>query len=96
MREGVSTVARSSLAAIAGALLLGACATLPPPTPAPMVVAPAPKQYTCEQMRAAGRELDAIPPGAVLRTFINDYGAERRQLRAARGEPEPAGCSPTS
>lgn len=86
-------MARSSLAAIAAILLLGACALLPPPAPADAVVAPKPKEYSCEQQRQAGRELDALPAGAILRQFMNDYGAERRELRAARGDAEPAGCS---
>jgi uncharacterized lipoprotein YbaY len=74
------------------AILLTGCVTAPP-TPAPVVTAPAPVAYTCDQMRSAGRELDALPVGAMLRVLVNDYGVLRRALRAARGEDEPAGCA---
>jgi uncharacterized lipoprotein YbaY len=76
------------------ALALAACHDLPPPTPSPVVIAPTPKVYTCDQQRQASRELAALPVAAMLRVLVNDYGVERRQLRAARGEAEPAGCSP--
>ena len=38
--------------------------------------------------------LAALPVDSMLRVLIDDYGQERRQLRAARGEPEPSGCAP--
>jgi uncharacterized lipoprotein YbaY len=73
-------------------LLLAGCLHSDPPPPAPVVIAPAPKVYTCDQQRTASRELAALPATAMLRVLVNDYGVERRQLRAARGEAEPAGC----
>jgi hypothetical protein len=74
--------------AIAAVSVLGACAADQSPSPATIVVASAPKAYTCEQQRATGREL------AALRQFIDDYGQECRQLRAARGDPSLAACLP--
>lgn len=84
--------AASSLAAIA--LLLGGCAFLQPPAPvaAPAVVAPVPVDYTCDQQRQLGRELAALP-GTMIETALDDYGVERRKLRAVLGLPEPKACS---
>ena len=83
--------AASSLASIA--LLLGGCAFLQPPAPvlAPVVVAPVPVDYTCDQQRQLGRELAAVP-GTMLETAIADYGEERRKLRAVLGLAEPSKC----
>lgn len=74
-------------------LALVACAERPP---VPVVEAPTPQAYTCEQSQQAGREYDALPPTAQLRIYLNDYYLLRRQLRRILGLPEPSPCSPTS
>lgn len=76
--------------ALAVALLLAACT--PAPVPAPFVVAPVPKVYGCELQRQAKAEYDALPAGSALKTFVDDYGVERKQLRAALNLPEPVPC----
>lgn len=58
--------------------------------PAPQVlvsVCPIPTQYTPDQETQAKAEYDALPAGAVLRRFIDDYGTERDKLRACRATP---------
>lgn len=82
-------MARFSLLALAGAaVILAGCE----PKPGPVVVAPRPIDYTCEQSRQAGAEFDALPAGSVLRQYVTDYGRLRRALRAVLGLPEPAKC----
>jgi hypothetical protein len=75
-------------------LLVGACSTAEAPLPsaAPPVVAPRPKEYTCDQQRAAAAEFERLPAGNILRTFIVDYGTLRAANRAALKLPEPAAC----
>lgn len=73
------------------ALILGGCLGTSP-APAPVVVAPLPKLYTCEQQRQLAAEYRALPPGSMLRIAVNDYGEERDRLRAAHGLAEPPPC----
>ncbi len=49
--------------------------------PADAIVVP---PYTLDQQHQAARELAALPPGAVLRLFVRDYGQMRRAVRAAQ------------
>lgn len=85
-------MARSNLALVMVGILAACAPVVPPPTPAPVVVAPMPRSYTCEQSRAAAAEYRALPAGSALKTYVDDYGLERRQLRAVHGLPEPAAC----
>lgn len=79
-------------AIIAGAMLaLAACSQ--PATPAATTVAPMPKEYGCSDQRQAGAEMRALPSGAALRRFIDDYRDLRIRLRALHQLPEPAACS---
>jgi hypothetical protein len=79
----------------ASSLALGACSSAPPsPTPAPVVEAPYPVEYTCAQQRQAGREFDALPPRAMLRLLVDDYGQERKALRALHNQADPPPCPP--
>lgn len=75
---------------LAGCEILGFAPSKP--APAPHSVAPLPQQYTCEESRQAGVEYRALPPGSMLRRYMDDYGAERRRLRAVHKLPEPARC----
>jgi uncharacterized lipoprotein YbaY len=95
-------MARSSWSIVAAVLLaptaLGACAfsPAPPPAPAAVVVAPTPQAYTCAQSHQAGAEFDALPAGSALRVYMNDYAAERRELRRLLGLPDPPKCPPAA
>jgi uncharacterized lipoprotein YbaY len=86
------TRARIFTTALSSALLLAACGDRPPPAPA--VVAPLPVQYSCAQSRQAAREFDALPAGAMLRVYLNDYGRERKELRGVHNLPDPPKCPP--
>lgn len=72
------------VAIIAVALALVSCAS----TPVPPVVAPVPITYTCAELRQAGEEYAALPPASALRRLVDDYGVERRQLRALHRIPD--------
>lgn len=74
-------------------LLLGGCLLAAEPAPAPVtvVVAPVPVAYTCDQQRQLRRELETMP-GSMIERAMDDYGAERRKLRAVLGLPEPTIC----
>ncbi len=90
-------MARSSLALLAAvALLATGCATPPDPAPAPVVVAPIPKTYTCAQSRKAANEFMALPADSQLAILISDYSLERKELRAVHGLPDPVKCPPAS
>lgn len=78
-------------AAVALIALVAACSP-PPPAVAPIVVAPMPKAYTCDQQRALADEFAAMPAGSMAKQVIVDYGRERDQLRAVHGLPRPAAC----
>lgn len=78
--------------ALCGLLLALAACSPPPPTVAPIVVAPMPKVYTCEQQRQLADEFAALPAGSMAKQAIQDYGGERDQLRAVHGLPRPAAC----
>lgn len=82
-------MARFKLVALAG---LGLALTACEPKPGPVVVAPRPAEYTCQQSRQAADEFDALPAGSMLRVYVTDYGRLRRALRAVLGLPEPAKC----
>ena len=84
LRPQMRAFAVLTLAALAG------CA--PTPKPGPVVVAPVPKTYTCEQSRAAAAAYAALPAGSALKTYVDDYGLERRELRAVLGLPDPPKC----
>ena len=84
-------MAPSRIAVVAALLALRACSP-PPPLPTPIVVAPMPKVYTCEQLRQLGNEFAAMPEGSMARQAIRDYGKERDELRAVHGLPKPAAC----
>ena len=71
--------------------LVAACSP-PPPVVAPVVVAPMPRAYTCQQSRQLANEFAALPAGAMLRVAIIDYGQVRDELRAVHGLPKPAPC----
>jgi hypothetical protein len=86
--------ARSSLVLLALAGVLAGCA--PKPQAPPMVTAPVPVPYTCEQQRRAAAELAALPPGAMLGVMIGDYQSDRRQSRRALGLPDPTPCPAAS
>lgn len=83
---------RSRIALYGLLLAVGACSP-PPPVAAPIVVAPMPKVYTCEEQRRLGNEFAAMPAGSMAKQAIQDYGQERDELRAVHGLPKPAGCS---
>jgi len=68
------------------AVTLASCAA--PPMPAPPVVAPVPMSYSCAELRQAGQEYAALPPASQLRRLVDDYGAERRKLRALHRMPD--------
>lgn len=83
--------ARSKAAAIAAAAFaLVACT--PKPEAGPVVTAPRPVPYTCEQQRQAAAELATLPAGSVLGVMVGDYLNMRRQARTALGEAEPKAC----
>lgn len=86
-----STSVRAA-AAVTLIALVAACSP-PPPVVAPSVVAPLPRQYTCEQSRQLANEFAAMPAGSMARQAIQDYGQERDELRAVHGLPKPAACS---
>lgn len=48
-------------------------------------VCPALVSYSAEVQRAALVELEALPPGAVLRRMVDDYAVMRAEVRACRG-----------
>ncbi|TXL78231.1 hypothetical protein FHP25_08525 [Vineibacter terrae] len=73
------------------AAMLSACVTSTP-SPAPVVVAPGPKAYTCDQMRRMAAELATLPADAETRHFMADYGEERVGLRAGHRMSDPAPC----
>lgn len=75
-------------------LLLASCA--PAPTPAPIVAAPYPAQYSCADLRQANAEFEALPAGSMLAVLISDYDKVRRELRAVHGLPDPACPKPAS
>jgi hypothetical protein len=86
---------RMLLAVLSVALALGGCSLLErPPVPSAVVVAPAPQAYTCAMSRRAAVEFDALPIGSALRTYMNDYAAERRELRRVLEQPDPPKCPP--
>lgn len=77
-------------------LALSACATTTAATPAPAPVtgvAPLPKQYTCAQTAAAAAEYKALPQGSALVVLLDDYGTERRALRAFHNLPLDGACT---
>ncbi len=82
---------RFNVVALAAILTVAGCGT---PDPGPVVVAPQPVQYTCEQSRQAAAEFDALPAHAMIRVYITDYGRLRRALRAALRQPDPPRCPP--
>lgn len=79
-------------------LLLSACAQAPAPATLPLLpaaavgVAPMPKQYTCAQTSRAAAEYKALPHGSMLTVFLDDYGMERRALRAYHKLPLDGKC----
>lgn len=77
---------------------VAACATPPLPQPAGRVVAPLPKEYSCDQQRRLAAEFEALPADSMARQAIQDYGGERRDLRAVHKLPDPPPCpkDPTS
>lgn len=84
-------MAASRIALYGLILALGACSP-PPPVTAPLVVAPRPQEYSCEQQRRLANEFAAMPAGSMAKQVIVDYGRERDQLRAVHGLPRPAAC----
>ena len=89
--ERPSRVSFHAAAAVAIIALVAACSP-PPPAIGPVVVAPRPQEYSCEQQRRLANEFAALPAGSMLKTAIVDYGRERDQLRAVHGLPRPAAC----
>lgn len=87
MRSRLTLKAALTAAAFSAALA-GCSIFTDPPTPAAQVIAPMPKEYTCADSRQAGMEYHALPPGSILRRMIDDYGVERRDLRALHQIPE--------
>lgn len=63
----------------ATAALLAGCATAPSSGPFCPELVP----YSHAAQRAAAAELDALPPSAMLRRMIDDYGDLRARIRAA-------------
>lgn len=61
------------------ALLLTACATAPSRPVLPSIV-----EYDDASQARAAAEYDALPEGAELRLYIDDYGVLRAEIRAAR------------
>ena len=49
-------------------------------TPAPIAAAPYAVVYSCEQLRQAEKEYDALPAGSMIRILLDDYHAERKAL----------------
>jgi outer membrane biogenesis lipoprotein LolB len=47
---------------------------------------PPPKVYSQEFQNRLADELQALPDGSALAQAMTDYGSERAQLRACRGE----------
>lgn len=94
VRPGARALLSGSIPAAAACVILALVAACSPPPPAlaPLVVAPMPRQYTCEQSRQLANEFAALPAGAMLKTAIIDYGQERDELRAVHGLPRPAPC----
>lgn len=81
-------MARSRIALL-GLLMAAACAETLPPEPTSRVVAPLPKEYTCEQKRKLAVEFVALPDGSILQTAVVDYDGERKALRAVHKLPDP-------
>lgn len=65
----------------AAAALLAACTT----GGSDAVLCDAPVPYSREFQARAAAELDALPPGAALRTMTDDYGELRARIRGACG-----------
>lgn len=84
-------MAHSRIALCGLILALGACSP-PPPAATPIVIAPMPKQYTCEEQRRLANEFAAMPAGSMAKQAIQDYGRQRDELRAVHGLPKPAVC----
>lgn len=85
-------MAPSKLAAALVAVFLVAGCQPAPPTPGPSSSAPVPRQYSCEQNKAAAKEYDTLPKGGTLRSWIDDYRIERKALRAFHQMPETTPC----
>jgi len=68
-------LALAFLAALAG------CNTVQPAITACPVLVP----YSAAQQAQAADELDKLPAGAMLRTFMKDYGGLRAGVRACSG-----------
>jgi len=64
---------------------LAACAR-PVPSPEGRALCPEPRRYTAEEESRAAAELLRLPPDALIAVMIADYGRERAELRACRGE----------
>lgn len=64
--------------------LSAACSTAPS---SPPCIRPIP--YNRESQTKVAGELRALPPGAELRRYMDDYAAARAAMRAACGIPAP-------
>lgn len=89
-RSRILGLVRGLAIAAAIGVTLQACA--PAPKPAPAVVAPMPKDYSCDQLRRLAADMRALPPGSMAQQALNDYGEERDKLRAVHGLPDPPKC----
>lgn len=70
---------RSAFIVLCGfAFILSACSHTPIP------ICPAVIPYSLEQQAQVADELGTLPPDAMTRTFIRDYGIERARLRACQ------------
>ena len=52
-------------------------------------VCPEPKHYSAHEEKRAAAELIALPTDSIIAAMIVDYGRERAELRACRGERPP-------
>lgn len=69
-------------AALAGLILLQACATPSAPTPGPVAVCPARRHYTPAEERAIGQAIASLPPASPLVGAMIDYTALLKQVEA--------------
>lgn len=75
---------------IAVCLLVG-CSTPTPPGAADIVVAPAPKIYTCAQEAELAAAWPTLPP--IAQQALGDYRAERGTLNRLQGKSGPPACA---
>lgn len=80
--KGAALMIAGPLVAVA---LVAACTTQAPPVTAPSAC-PQPRQYTQAFESEAATAYNTLPAGSPLRQLVDDYGIERKELRACLGQ----------